>query len=423
MRNIIDIMNLHDGKLFINNISLFSDLSGILLIILCYFILFYFLKKNKTILLIISFSYFMRILIMLIGYYLFPLPESLWDSRAFEYYASLNSTIAINEIFTIISTNYLATFYNLLALVYKITGRSPLVLLAILNFISVITIIIISNCSYNIWKSENAKIKTLILLSIMPVNILYSVSILREVLIVFFMSLSILMLINYINSNRYIYIYLSIFLFSLNIFFHAPLLVGLIPIIIIFLIQSFKDLFRGIINGTLKIAPVFNSILILFILYSAILFSWEKAIYSHFITLNIIDQLVIHAKNTYTAGASFPLYILPTNNTELLYLLPLRMIYFLFSPFPWDISKPIHLFGFLDAFITLLIFYFLIKNFREIIMNKNSLLLLFIFLSILVIYSLGTGNFGTAIRHKYKFLFIIIILTSMFFPNIKFRTK
>ena len=422
MRNIIDIMNLNDEKNFINNISIFSDLSGILLIILFYFILFYFLKKNKTILLIISFSYFVRILVMLIGYYLFPLPDSLWDSRAFEYYASTNSTIAINEIYKLISANFFSTFSNLLALVYKITGRSPLVLLSLLNFISIITIIVISNCSYNIWKSENAKIKTLILLSIMPINILYSVSILREILILFFMSISILMLIYYIKSNRYIYIYLSIFLFSLNIFFHAPLLVGLVPIIIYFFIQSLKDLFIGLINGNMKIAPIFNTTLIFFIIYNVLFFSWEKAIYSHFITLNIADQLVIHAKNTFTSGASFPLYTLPTNNIELFYLLPLRMIYFLFSPFPWDISSSIHLFGLLDSLLSLLIFYFLVKNFKEIIMNKYLIILIFIFLSILIVYSLGTGNFGTAIRHKFKFFFIIIILASMFFPNVKFKT-
>ena len=185
MRNILDTMNLHDQKFFFNNINILSDLSGILLIILFYFVLFFFLNKNKTVLLIISFSYFTRVLIMLMGYYLFPLPESLWDSRSFEYFASTNSKISINEIFRLISDNYFATFSNLLALIYKITGRSPLVLLSILNFISVITIIVISNCSFKIWQNENAKIKSLILLSIMPINILYSVTILREILILF----------------------------------------------------------------------------------------------------------------------------------------------------------------------------------------------------------------------------------------------
>ena len=37
MRNILDIMNWNEGKLFINNISILSDFSGILLIILFYF--------------------------------------------------------------------------------------------------------------------------------------------------------------------------------------------------------------------------------------------------------------------------------------------------------------------------------------------------------------------------------------------------
>tara|TARA_Y100001970_G_scaffold294294_1_gene449943 strand:+ start:11864 stop:13153 length:1290 start_codon:yes stop_codon:yes gene_type:complete len=427
VKNLLDIYNLEVGKTFIEPITALSDLIGFLLIIFLYLIFFIIYKKNRSILLVITSAYFLRVFFILIGYYLVPLPDSLWDSRAIEYAALANTQLSFNELIEITKNAFLTSFFNFFALVYKVTGRSPLVLLALINFISVLTIINISKISFEVWSDRKTQLKCLIFLSIMPVNILYSSLILKESLIIFILSSSLLIFIKFVKTGNFIYGYLSIFLYLLNVPFHTPLIIGTLPIFIYFFYKSFFEIIKYLKKGYLSLAVILNTFTIIFIALSifTLLFSAGKThvTYIHFFDSDILQRLVIHARNTFTSSASYPSFLLPSNEIELIYLLPIKVFYFLFAPFPWDISKVIHLFGFIDSLFTMLIFGLIILNYKKVINNKYFFILFSIFFLILITYTLGTGNYGTAIRHKFKFLFIMIVFSSMFLPNIKIKFK
>ncbi len=420
MRNLIDNINFIEGKIYIQSIQIYSDLSAILLIFVFYSCLYFIYKKDKFFFYIISFAYFIRVFVLIIGYYFYPLPDSLWDSRAIEYYANYNSSLPLNIIFTFNDT-FFPMFQNLLSLIYKVSGRSPLVLLVLINLMSIISIIIISKSAFKIWNSRSAQIKCLILLSILPINILYSSVILKESIILLIMSLSIYMIINFVETKKHYFAYLSILIYILIVFFHAPLMIGIVPFIVYYFIFYQYEFYHNFRSGKITIYSIINNLVSILFIFFVINFSWEKVLYNSFLNANFFNQLVVHANNTFVSDASFPDYFLPENIFQLFYLLPIKIIYFLFSPFPWDITEPIHLFGLIDGLITLFIFYFLIKNIKLMKQNKHFLLLSIIFILILIVYTLGTGNFGTAIRHKYKFFFIIIILSSIFLPKIKLK--
>ena len=423
MRNLLDIYNTLDTKLFVEAINFTSDLIGLLLIIFFYLILFFVYKKNKIFLYALSFAYFIRVVVIMMGYYVFPLPDSLWDSRALEYYAIANTELSFYELYYLTITDFLSAFINFLSLIYRITGRSPLALIACINFISILTILIISRCSYEVWSDKRAQLKCLIFLSIMPINILYSALIMRESLILFIMSCAILTFILYIKTGKLKYAYLSFFIFLINFLFHGPLLVGLVPMFIYLIYKSQKELILNLFNGSIKFYSFLNTIIIATLIYFISIYSFYIAkshvLYSHFLDADFMMRLVKHASNTYQSTASFPSYLLPTNVNELFYFLPLKMVYFLLSPFPWDITRFAHIFGFIDSLFTFIILSLIIFNFKKLIHNKYFLPLFSIFFIILIVYTLGTGNFGTAIRHKFKFLFILIIFSSMFLPNIR----
>ena len=55
---------------------------------------------------------------------------------------------------------------------------------------------------------------------------------------------------------------------------------------------------------------------------------------------------------------------------EFIYKSPIRALYFVFSPFPWDISKG-HFVGLLDSSLYLFLFYLIICN-RKIILNDTA---------------------------------------------------
>ena len=108
---------------------------------------------------------------------------------------------------------------------------------------------------------------------------------------------------------------------------------------------------------------------------------------------------------------------------ELFYKGPLKTIYFLFSPFPWDIKKSSHLIGFLDSLIYLWLIYLIIKNIK-IIWDDPALRIISIILMIYIIaFGLGVSNFGTSIRHRVKFVSLFIILSVPFLPKFLIKKK
>ena len=114
-------------------------------------------------------------------------------------------------------------------------------------------------------------------------------------------------------------------------------------------------------------------------------------------------------------GSNYPNWTIPNKDADFITLVTkifARIIYFLYSPFPWDFKRYYHLIGFAD---TVLMFYLTICawNHRTLIWEDPvTRFLLLLLLTYVLIYGLGTSNFGTAIRHKTKFMFILICLAA-----------
>jgi len=98
-----------------------------------------------------------------------------------------------------------------------------------------------------------------------------------------------------------------------------------------------------------------------------------------------------------------------------------RLIYFLFSPFLWDIKAINHLLGFVDALLVIILFFYIIKGLVVKKQNKSVTILCIILLPLLITYSWGVGNFGTALRHRSKFIPVFIAISSIYVPKITIR--
>jgi hypothetical protein len=100
-----------------------------------------------------------------------------------------------------------------------------------------------------------------------------------------------------------------------------------------------------------------------------------------------------------------------------------RLIYFLFSPFLWDIKAINHLLGFVDASLVLYLFYYIIRGIVVEKQNKYVTILCIILLPLLITYSWGVGNFGTALRHRTKFIPVFIAISTIYVPKITLTKK
>ena len=98
--------------------------------------------------------------------------------------------------------------------------------------------------------------------------------------------------------------------------------------------------------------------------------------------------------------ASFPLFLIPYNFIEFIYLTPIMVIYFIGSPFIWELKKFDHFIPFIDSSFILICFTLLgfqINKFKN--YNDMQTIILILLISLFYLF-IRTGNFGTAFRHN-----------------------
>ena len=112
--------------------------------------------------------------------------------------------------------------------------------------------------------------------------------------------------------------------------------------------------------------------------------------------------------------ASWPEWTTINSPVEIIYKGPLRSIYLVFAPFPWDVNKLEHLIGMLDGLLYMYLIYLILINIKVILDDPMLRVFLLLFLAYIFVFGIGVGNFGTGIRHRSKFVVILILLAAPF---------
>jgi len=344
------------------------------------------------------------------------------DAENYEKLAFLNSEYGFLYIFNQLTYPDSWFYGKLLSLIYLIIERD-IFFLQLLNIIAFLISIVISIKIKNKFFGESSIIYPFYFVALYPLLIQYTSLTLRESFFTMFLLLGILFIIKwYEKRNLLNFIFINIFFFINSLFYIA----GILPLIIVwlyFLISFTKLFFKNITNINIKLfylSIIIISILSLYLFYNE--YSNFDIIYFDSLN-NIINfekwQFILSI--TLQGDARYPHWLIPNNYLELPFKLFVRFIYFLYSPFIWDISKISHVVGLFDGIFYSLFTYFIIKNYKNIIRNKLILFIFLLFILELFIFAFGTGNFGTGIRHRSKFLLLFIIFSFPYYPKIKFK--
>ena len=142
-------------------------------------------------------------------------------------------------------------------------------------------------------------------------------------------------------------------------------------------------------------------------------------------SISNIGSMSAAGRAAYLSGVSFSNPILTT------LFLPVRMLYFLFTPFIWMISAAIDIVGLFDAILYLWVSIPLWRKIKEIRRKGNDkkveerfLLLLFLTLVVIIaMFAAVTSNYGTAIRHRCKLfpIFLLIAVENIRIPFFKYK--
>ena len=399
-----------------------SDLIGLISIIFLIFMTMLAAVHWSSISKILYIALILRVTLLLSGHYFINLPDSNSDSIRFE----LNAWILASDGFYNVLNNFngpSSDFISwIIAIPYSLFGRSLLMAQSMSVFFGMICIILVWKLSRILW-NDNIANKSAWIIAIFPSMVLYSVLLMREIYVCFFLIIGLYGLVTWLKTYKLKSIALILVGFLGGTFFHGAIIFGLSTLLIIFitttlikffqLILKLKTSYKVLIHLTLLTAIFF--VLMLNIIYIPKLGKIEN--------LTKIQYNLNNLKKAYRGDASLPAWTKINYPHELLYKGPVKSIYFIFSPFPWDIKKKYHIIGLLDSFLYLWLSVLILKNIKTIWRDPVLRILLILLASYIFIFGISMGNFGTGIRHRLKFVIMFILLAAPFLPRIIFFKK
>lgn len=399
-----------------------TNLIGFTSILLVSLITLFIALKYPSISKIILVALLVRIFVIILGHYLIVLPDSTKDAIGFENLAwdwGSNGLIYTLDQFP----GFNSYFYSwIIALLYSLVGRSVLMVQSISLLLGIFSVLLSWLIVKKMW-GDNAAKKAGWILALFPSLILYSILPLREAYNIFFLTLAIYGIVNWVEKDDVKSIIITLSGFVGASLFHAVLLVGGIIFLFFVGLQTLKKSFRLIL---IKRISIKNTIFLgLFVFYFALYFSnaiyipylgtFEQSIDLHWIKHNMTHRM--------TGDASYAEWTSINSGLEFFYKGIFRVVYFLFSPFPWDVKKITHWFGVIDSFFYMAIIFLILLNLKKILKDRTSRTILLILLIYLFIYGIGVNNFGAGIRHRAKFIVGLLFLAVPFIPNFIFLNK
>ena len=367
-----------------------------------------------------------RILAALIHFFIFQLPDGKIDAVKFENYAWSFSQMPFNDYLLSFKTNTLAlTFTWVLSLIYRLFGRSPLLLQCISIFIGVLCILLVYKLSFLLSNNEKKAKQSAWILAVFPTVILYNSLILREVFVMFFLLLAFIYFAKWYISKNVNFGILTLVCFIPLYYLHSALILGAITFFAIFFIESigfFKIRYKQ--NKFSIIHAILLSVTPLVTLYLFTILPGIKIPYlGKFDDIFTFSRILFQTKVTNFGGSVYPDWLSPKSPLDFFLLIIPRLGYLLFSPFIWDLRAINHLLGFVDGLLYLFVFYWIAKG---ILFEKHKQIItriLIILIPLLIVYSWGVGNFGTALRHRVKFIPVFIAISTIYVPKITLTKK
>tara|TARA_A100001011_G_scaffold81432_1_gene84690 strand:+ start:930 stop:2171 length:1242 start_codon:yes stop_codon:yes gene_type:complete len=381
----------------------------------------YMAMKCKDLSRVLFIAFVVRILFLIINNNFKYLPDADMDGLIFEQRAWDWSQKGFFHLldYYIGPDTYFLSF--LIGIPYSLLGRSFLMAQSFSIFFGIGSVFLGWVIAKKLWGNTTA-IKVAWVIALFPSLVSYSVLVMREVYITFFLLLAFYGIVNWYrlkNFKSFIWIVIG---FGASTFFHGAFAIGFIIFLLIIIFESlkktFKLLFAKRISINALIVTTFFSIILIFSVSNKI-----NIPYIDFLKNLDEEELIININSKVRGEAAYPEWTKINSKSELIYKIPIRTIYFLFSPFPWKITKVEHTIGVLDAFLYTVLAYLIFLNRRTILKDPTLRTLLIIALFYCATFGLGVGNFGTAIRHRSKLVILLILLAAPLIPKLKFFIK
>jgi 4-amino-4-deoxy-L-arabinose transferase-like glycosyltransferase len=309
------------------------------------------------------------------------------------------------------SGTYLYSWF--IGLFYVLLGESPFLMQVINAILGTTVVWIVYSTAVMLWGEKEGKYASWII-AIFPSMVFFSSFIFREEPIIFTYSLGVFFLVKWQLTRKSILYIFSILLFALSLGFHT----GMLPSLIIPVLPLIAYLYSSLRVRKYKYFTKESILLLLSIvlIFAILATGWgmDKIGSSSGFSFNYLSG----QEETASRGRAIYLGSLSIKGPlDVVWQTPIRIFYFLFSPFIWMIKTPLDALGFFDTLLYILLCWGIFMGLVEVWRNKNARIILIFLLFEIIVFSLTTSNYGTALRHRAKLVPLFVLLIAANFEK------
>ncbi len=350
------------------------------------------------------------------------------DADNYGVYTRYFASMPLDEVFANIPTG--AYLYSwIISFLFRIFGENYMPVRVMNATLSVCCVWIFSDIVSYVYKNPKIVDRATWIMALFPNLIRFSSYFAnREVVLLLFMLLYIKHSYLYYSDGGNRHLLWSILMLVPAMILHTSMIAMIMLTILIILSREGEPRYRGTDFIWKSLLTGMTILAFVYMLSKGV--GMEKFNIGGGVDLNVasisnIGSMSAAGRAAYLSGVSFSNPILTT------LFLPVRMLYFLFTPFIWMISAAIDIVGLFDAILYLWVSIPLWRKIKEIRRKGNDkkveerfLLLLFLTLVVIIaMFAAVTSNYGTAIRHRCKLfpIFLLIAVENIRIPFFKYK--
>jgi hypothetical protein len=344
-----------------------------------------------------------RMTLAISGQYLVVLPDSDVDAVKFEETGWRIASVWLGQE-TALSLSGWQFYSALIGLCYVMFGRVPLIPVVANVCFGVLTVLIVYRIAVLIGASRRSAGIAAFAMSVFPTANLYSAVLMRESILVLLFSLSVLFFFKWLTTGIMSHALMAIvFLVPACVLHNGLLFVG----------AAYCPFFFFYRPKTRR-WTVFTSGAVTGLILVAIAMSLARGSLIRELPSVISAEYLRGSLSYATRGrAAYLVNLMPSSMLDVFLQTPIRVVYLLFAPFPWDVRTTGDVVAAIDALLYLALILEILRVMRRrqwkgpIWLASLAILCLF-----LVTFAWGTSNFGTGVRHRHKIAWLLVVLAS-----------
>lgn len=376
-------------------------------------------NRRPSLGIVLACAFIARATAALVHYYLVPLPGGRADAVNFELQAWLwgqDGLATALQNFPGISSY---TYAWLMSLLYASFDRSLLMLQATSVLAGVVGVYLTWRLAHELW-NERAAHKAAWVMALFPMVVQYSALTMREPWVVVFLLLGLLGVLRWGRTGGLLPVLSAVGAFTIGTFFHGGMFIAVVAFLGVIAASSLRQWLGGITRGRVRAVAAVGLVASVLVVTSVVLSGVSvpklgtAAEAVDFATW--VARFESRSANE-DAGARYGAWQIPGNELDLLWIAPMKTVYFLFSPFPWDVRTSKHVVGLLDGILYIGIGFFAWRNRKAVRSDSGARAVFLVVFTVVFTFGIGTGNFGTAMRHRSKLVAAFLCLAAPCLPR------